>query len=261
MAVLNTSPYLKYILHASLKPNAPREDVIYAVISEFISEHKIPSDRFVIYPQISLRWKPDKPKDDREEVPDFGICNFTHQSPFFKIRVGAEAKRSLPVMENLPAPHTIEADRDVLKALHGLYYQGEDQAKAAVKGEQTLMADIPWLLFVGPYWASVVYGPFSADQLTVRTHKPSDSADFLETMRAKLRFEQPPVQRHLFLLGTDESAAELERIFTHTDPMVDGWRNEAAVYDCTCLILLLIFSFSNAACRIYTSAAIASLGQ
>ena len=85
-------------------------------------------------------------------------------------------------MANLPAPNTIAANEDVMAALHTLYYQGEDQAKAAIKGEQTLASSVPWLLFVSPYWASVVYGPFSAGQLTVRTHKPSDSADFLETI-------------------------------------------------------------------------------
>ena len=206
---------------------------MYAVITEFISEHKLPPDRFVIYPQISLRWKPDKPRDDRVEVPDFGIGNFTHQSPIFRVRVGAEAKWSLPVMANLPAPNTIAANEDVMAALHTLYYQGEDQAKAAIKGEQTLASSVPWLLFVGPYWASVVYGPFSAGQLTVRTHKPSDSADFLETIRANLRLKRAPVQRDLYLLGTNESAAELERIFAHTDPLVDIWRREAAVYHCT----------------------------
>jgi hypothetical protein len=178
MATLDTKPYLKYILHASLRQHAPREDITYAVLSEFISEHKSPPDRFVIYPQISLRWKPDNPRDTRSEVPDFGLGNFI-------LRVGAEAKRSVDdVMGGLPHPSAIQDDPNVMAAFHALFYQGEDKAKAAMKGMQTFSNTIPFLLFVGPYWASVQYGAFTPAQLSVRTHKPSDSSDFKEAVKA-----------------------------------------------------------------------------
>lgn len=49
MAILDTKPHLKHMLKVSLKPAVPTEDISYPVISEFISEHKHPSDCFVIY--------------------------------------------------------------------------------------------------------------------------------------------------------------------------------------------------------------------
>jgi len=241
MAVLHSKPYSKYILHASLMHRDQREDVTYAVISEFISEHKTPPDRFVIYPQISLRWKPDDPKDVREEVPDFGLGNFTHQTPYFKLRIGAEAKRSLEVMASLPEPSVLETHLDVLSTFHSLFYQGEDQAKAAIKGRQTFLDLIPFLLFVGPYWVSVRYGPFTPNELGVRTHKSSDSADFLETTRAIARFNAQPIRRRLYLLGTNESTAELERVISSTDHLAENLRAEAAQYSCMFIIILSLF--------------------
>ena len=198
MTLLTAPPYLQYMLYASLIPVAPREDVTYAIISEFLFQHKNPSDRFVIYPQISLRWKPDKPDDDREEVPDFGIGNFIHQTPFFKLRIGAEAKRSLDIVRGLPSPNVIEDDVVVMRSFHKLYFQGEDQAKAAVKGKHTVDDDIVrWLLFIGPYWASANYGPFTPEQLGVRTHKPSGSADYVEAKKAKSRLQGQSIRLHL----------------------------------------------------------------
>jgi hypothetical protein len=234
MAVLdNRKPYLKYILKASLQHHAPREDITYPVISEFISEHKIPLDRFVIYPQISLRWKPDNLADLRAEVPDFGLGNFTLKEPYFKIRVGAEAKRIMEqIMASLPAPETIQGNAEVMGAFHVLYYQGEDQAKAAIKGKMTFSNTLPFLLFVGPYWVHVRYGPFSEAQLTVRTHKPSPSADWVEANKAMRRLKAAPVERRLFLLGTADSAAELEKIIAATDSVAQALRNEAARYKC-----------------------------
>ena len=237
MAVLHTKPYLKYILRASVMHQDQREDITYAVISEFLAEHKNPPSRFVIYPQISLRWKPDNPNDKREEVPDFGLGNFTHQSPYFKLRIGAEAKRSLDVMMNLPEPSAIETLTTVVSAFHSLFYQGEDQAKAAIKGRQTFVDHIPYFLFVGPYWVSIQYGPFTASELGVRTHKVSNSADFAESTKAIARLEGPPIQHHLYLLGTNESTAELERVISSTDGLAHHLIVEAAQYHCMCIFL------------------------
>jgi len=42
-------------------------------------------------------------KDTRAEVADFALGNFALDPPHFKIRVGAEAKRSVPaIMNTLP---------------------------------------------------------------------------------------------------------------------------------------------------------------
>ena len=53
--------------------------------------------------------------------------------------------------------------------------------------------------------------------MTVRTHKLSDSADFVETTKAAHRLATAPVQRRLFLLGTPESAEELEQVIASMD--------------------------------------------
>ena len=218
--VLNTTPYEKYIVHASLQEYHPLEDIGYAVISEFLLEHKVPRDRYVIYPQLALPWKPGENPDRRREVTDFGVGNFTlNGPPYFKLRIGAEVKRALPIMTNLLAPSSIEDDMEVKSAFHDLYFQGEDQAKAAIKGgfDFPNRSQIPFFLFVGPYWTSVFYGPFSEAEITVRTHKPSPSADWKETSRAMLRLNSNPSRRTLYLLGTTQSAIAMGQVIAATD--------------------------------------------
>jgi hypothetical protein len=198
-----------------------------------------PLTRFVLYPQLSLRWKPEDLQDTCAEVPDIGVGNFTLQALCFKMRLGVEAKRLVGVRHSLPPPRTIQDDEDVLNAFHSLFYQGEDQAKAAIKGGHTLSTVIPYLLFVGPYFTSVNFGPFSSEQLGVRTHKPSDSADYRETVKAASKLASPPTRRTLYLLGMRELATELERIISMTDALAWTLRKEAATYQC---MLVSVFS-------------------
>lgn len=216
--LLMAQPHLKYMLHASVHGEKPMEDITYPMISEFIYLHKTPFDRFVIDPQISLRWKPMQLKDTQAEVADFALGNFTLDPPHFKIRVGAKAKQSVPaIMNTLPDPLLVENLADVMTKFHDAYFQGEDQAKAAIKGGKMFSNTIHYLLFVGPYWTSVTYGPFTPAQLNIRTHKPSDSGDFREAAVAARRLAGPPTPRKLCLLGTDESRTKLEDIISLTD--------------------------------------------
>ena len=85
-------------------------------------QHKNPSDRFFIYPQISLHWKPNNPNNDCKEVPDYGIGNFIHQTPFFKLCIGAEAKCSLDIMKDLPSPNVIKDNDTIMRSFHKLYF-------------------------------------------------------------------------------------------------------------------------------------------
>jgi hypothetical protein len=233
MAAFNTRPYLKHLLHASVQSREPKEDIIYPVICEFILQHKTPEDRFIIYPQISLRWKPNNPQDTRAEVPDIGVGNFSLSPPYFMLRIGAEAKRCLPdIMRDLPDPATIEHDRFVMAAFHALYFQGEDQAKAAIKGCHTFSKTIKYLLFVGPYWTLAEYGPFTSIQLEIRTHKPSGSSDFKESSRAIRRLNLPAVHRTLHLLGTIASTEQLESILASTDEDAAPLRAAASAFNC-----------------------------
>ena len=218
--VLNTTPYDKYIVHASLQEYYPLEDIGYAVISEFLTEHKIPKDRYVIYPQLALPWKPSEIPDRRREVTDFGVGNLAlNGPPYFKLRIGMEVKRALPIMTDLPAPSAIEDDAEVKSAFHDLYFQGEDQAKAAIKGGFNFpnRPQVPFFLFVGPYWTPVSYGPFSEAKLTVRTHKPSPSADWKEASRAMKRLRSNPSRRTLHLLGTTQSVTAMGQVIAATD--------------------------------------------
>jgi hypothetical protein len=238
-ANLHAESRLQHMMHASFRGGS-REDVTYAVITEFLLQYKHPVERFVLYPQLSLRWKPKDPKDTRAEVPDIGVGNFSLQAPCFKMRLGVEAKRLVGAMENLPEPIAIQDHEDVLSAFHTLFYQGEDQAKAAIKGGHTLSKAIPYLLFVGPYFTPVKFGPFSPQQLGVRTHKPSDSADYKETLKAASRLASPPTPRKLYLLGTNDSTTQLNNIISSTDALAQPLIQEAATYKCMLASLVQI---------------------
>lgn len=223
--------YLKYALHASVK-DSPTEDVAYAAICEFLFLHKTPPERFTIFPQLLLKWKPDTPKDARAEIPDLGLGNFSMPTtPHVSLRLGVEVKRCMDLMRSLPECSDLEDVLDVRRAFHKLYFQGEDQAKAAVKGKLVPTLDgVPWLLFIGPYWTTVKYGPFTPAQLTARTHKPSPSGDYMATIEAQRQLEQAPARRPLHLLGTAISAAQLESIIAMTDAQVQELRHAAANY-------------------------------
>ena len=178
VADLHADSWLQHMIHASFQDGpGSREDVTYAVITEFLLQYKDPVEHCVLYPQLSLRWKPDDPKDTRTEIPDIGVGNFSLQAPgpCFKMRLGVESKRLVGAMQNLPEPMAIQDHEDVLSAFHTVFYQAEDQAKAAIKGGHTLSETIPYLLFIGPYFTPVKFGLFNLQQLGVRTHKPSGS--------------------------------------------------------------------------------------
>lgn len=134
-------------------------------------------------------------------------------------------------MTNLPSPAIVQEDKEVRIALHSAYYQAEDQAKAAVRGDHApRQRPIDYILLVGPYWAHVTVGPFSKPELTVRTHKPSNSGDFKEAFEAQKRLEADPPLRKLFLLGTAGSAIKLEAVVTSTDGYGEAAMQEALTH-------------------------------
>lgn len=207
----------------------PREDIVYGVFSDFVILHKIPLTRFTIYPQMSLKWKPGDESDWRCEVPDIGIGNFALPGalPSFKLRCGVEVKRPIHKMISLPTPHSLIRDRDVLAAFHSLYFQAEDQAKAAYKNDYPLRHDgIHWILLIGPYWTPQLFGPFSEAENPVRAHKASDSADYDELVKVLDAMHGEPRQLHeLYLLNTNESFARLEQILASTDQLAQPYIN------------------------------------
>jgi len=135
------------------------------------------------------------------------------------------------MMADLPPTNIVEDDDEVRFALHTAYYQAEDQAKAAMRGDHApRQRPMDYFLFVGPYWTHVTVGPFSEAQLTIRTHKPSGSGDFRETVLAAQRLNAVPSWRKLFLLGTAESAIKMESVITSTDVYGTQAMQEAITY-------------------------------
>ena len=117
------------------------------------------------------------PKDTRAKIPDLGLGNFSLiATPHIILQLGVKVKGCLDLMKGLPQSSDLEDTLDVRRAFHKVYFQGEDQAKAAVKGKL-----VPAL----EGWTSVTYGPFSPAQLTTCTHKPSPSGDFMATIEAQ----------------------------------------------------------------------------
>jgi hypothetical protein len=217
-------PTSTYWRNVALKAvvNSPREDIVYAVFTECLTHLKDPQERFVIYPQLSLKWKPYAGDDKRAEVPDVGVGNFTHPgaSPTFKLRLGVEAKRSTETMQSLPPPSTILAQRDVVAAFNQLLFQAKNQAKAAIKNSYPITNNtVDWILLVGPYWRPCTFGPFTEAELEIRAHKPSPSADWLETLKEKRRTEAAPLAlQELFLLSEEASFRRLEALLASTQP-------------------------------------------
>ena len=194
------------------------ENLVYAVVSEFWTRHKQPPFRFIIYPQMMLKWKPAIAEDPRREVCDFGIVNLTYES--FKIRCGVEVKRATPIMQQMPDPKYIIDKREVRTAFSGAKRQAIDQAKAAFKNSACFNPKQPiwWMLVVGPYWTPVQLGPFSEAELTVRTHKKSPSEDFMARVKLTMHEEQPPPPLdELYCFATQESHDRIEQILRETD--------------------------------------------
>jgi hypothetical protein len=221
---------MQHLVDCSVEKHDALEDITYPVITEFLLVHKSPSHRFTLYSQMTLRWNPDRVRDFRSEIPDVGLVNFRRNHPFI-FRLGVESKRMTSAMANLPPCNILEGDLEVRFALHTAYFQAEDQAKAAMRRDHASpQRPMDYFLFVGPYWTHVTVGPFSEAQLTVRTHKPSGSRDFWETVQAEKRLNAEPVRRKLFLLGTAESAFKMESVIMSTDDYGEPAMQEAVTY-------------------------------
>jgi len=121
---------------------------------------------------------------------------------------------------------------DVMAQLHVSFYQVEDQAKAAVRGDHLpRQQPLNYLLFIVPYWTHAMIGPFDDAQLTACTHKPSASADFNATVANMRRLAWPALRRKLYCLGSADSANKLEEIVTSTDNYMMEAMLEASNYN------------------------------
>jgi len=203
-----------------------REDIVYGVLPEFLSLHKAPPYRFSIWPQMSLKWKPRHSNDQRQEITDFGLVNFTRHA--VKLRCGVEVKRPIPLMAEMPRAADIKDLDEVKDSFYAVRLQAEDQAKASFKNNYCFNSSRPihWILVVGPYWTPIQLGPFSPAALTVRSHKASSSEDFMARVKIeKLKLQTPPNLLELYRFDSGSSYNRLEEILRDTDnvatPLID----------------------------------------
>jgi hypothetical protein len=156
------------------------EENIYPIFMEFLFMHQKPRHRFIIFPILNLSLESRRTDNIDWQPGDLGFGAFTLPGclPRFKLCCGVDAVPAVDIMKQLPDPETILSNSDVMTAFHGLYFQAENQAKAAYDGDYPLAKDgIWWILLVGPYWTPTKFGPFSEAELGVRARKPSNSAD------------------------------------------------------------------------------------
>jgi hypothetical protein len=93
------------------------------------------------------------PRDTHVEILDLGLGNFSlTTTPHIILQLGVEVKHCLDLMKGSPQYSDLEDVLDVRRAFHKVYFQEEDQAKAAVKGKLVpTLEGVPWLLFIRPY--------------------------------------------------------------------------------------------------------------
>ncbi|EKM74761.1 hypothetical protein AGABI1DRAFT_47413, partial [Agaricus bisporus var. burnettii JB137-S8] len=192
----------------------------YGVITEALILHKTPRNRYTIFPQLFIPWKPklpNQPLDTRGSLPDFALGCYYINAPHIHLQGGCEVKKATTLMELLPSTNVVGEDEDVMNLVRAGEYQAEDQAKSAVKsGLLPPNVQLLWLFFIGPYFTVLEFGPFSAAQLATRGLKPNQSGDFSESMRIEVAKERPLDPVKLYLLGTPEAANALENFIETT---------------------------------------------
>ncbi|KAF8891951.1 hypothetical protein CPB84DRAFT_1368936 [Gymnopilus junonius] len=71
----------------------PTEYDAYGVITEAFILHKQPRERYIIFPQLHLRWNPDITSDGRGSLPDFCLGKYYDSAPHIRLQGGVEVKR------------------------------------------------------------------------------------------------------------------------------------------------------------------------
>lgn len=194
----------------------PSEFDTYGVITEAFILHKQPRDRYTIFPQLFIPWKPGAVADSRGALPDFGLGCYYDVPPYIRLQGGIEVKKVTRSMIELLHPSIMAEDASIKNTLHVSQFQAIDQAKAAVKGGLLPNKKLLWLMFVGPYFTMLEVGPFSNAQLITRGHKPNPSGDFGASLAVALQKAAQPTVRDLYLLGTPDAGVQLEFFINST---------------------------------------------
>jgi len=143
--------YLDYIrtMASQSVMGSPNEYDTYGVVTEAFVYHKNPFNRYTIFPQFYLQWKPNDPKDYRGSIPDFVLGRYINVWPWVRLQGGAEVKRATEAMQGLPLPDVMALDKNVQRAVADTRNQARDQVVSTIKEGRLPNQQLKWLLFVG----------------------------------------------------------------------------------------------------------------
>jgi len=221
LAIMSHLQHLYRLALLSVMSLNPDQYDASAIIMEAFIFHKQPRERYIIFPQRYLQWKPDEPKNRRgASMPDYVLSRVIDRRPWIQLQGGAEVRKAKALMKGLPPPDIVSLDQDVQNTLYDTRFQARDQAVGEIKEGRLPNRRLKWLIFVGPYFTEIEFGPFSEAELETRTHKPKFSGDYVELLIGKVEKQAPPVHLPLYLLGTDEGAAKLENYLNETSRFI-----------------------------------------
>ena len=87
----------------------PTEFDAYAVITEAFILHKQPRDRYTIFPQLFIPWKP---ADVAEEHSLISLGRYYNVPPYIRLQGSMEVKKATQSMIKLSPPSIIAASED-----------------------------------------------------------------------------------------------------------------------------------------------------
>jgi len=163
---------VKYQKNLALKAvmGLPEEDTLYGIAGNFLSLHQHLPHCFTIYPQLSLKWKPDESSDQCSEIPDIDIGKFYTSRGISSLQVALWCGGEMGFRHHdfSPTPILIHHNYEVRAQFHSLMHQTQNQAKVAYKNHYpSLTNGVQWIFMVGPYWKLEVLGPFMEAQMAV----------------------------------------------------------------------------------------------
>ncbi|KAG6903311.1 hypothetical protein C0995_013064 [Termitomyces sp. Mi166 len=204
----STLDYISSCVRCYLAGNVDKSE-LYGLINEVLIFHKfaLGSRSYIIFPQLRLLWKPASKHSKKALIPDFGIGRYTTHGRI-RLQGGVEAKPPVSIMLNLPDPTSLEERHPVLirDEYQRAILQASDQVKAAIKNKVIPPnTTIPWIVSIGPYFIIRNFGPYNADHLSTRGHRPNDSGDAptLEALQQVVaNASNVPLGTPIYLFGT-----------------------------------------------------------
>ncbi|KIK66602.1 hypothetical protein GYMLUDRAFT_238862 [Collybiopsis luxurians FD-317 M1] len=168
-----------------------------------------------VFPQLRVHWNPDVHEDRRSLVPDLGL-GILEDDGNLSIHGGAEVKRAVEWMRNLPATDRIAMDPESVSSFNQAAVQASDQIKACIKSNMLSNTITVWIVMVGPYFIFKKWGPFTPAELRTRGHRPNDSGDYTVANKLReIRESDSPITEPIYQLKTYESILVLYNCLLH----------------------------------------------